>query len=249
MLLNDNLDLNLTLHSSTLFSLNAMDTVDLLTCIYMFAFMCLCVFVCCSVFEFDTLLFGCIWLCVIFCWRLMCVCACMWECLSLSLRVGSLVAAHIWGGCSSTPRHAPSAPSGCGRTKPVHFHIHVPAGRILIIISPMMRHCDALHSRSLSQFLFFLSLFLLFTFMVSEEKRKEENEGDFNLILLFAKISAIFLLQSQIKVILWHLLFLFIETITLHVVWYSGMRWLLIFQDHLELDVPMFCYQFHIFAI
>lgn len=161
--------------------------------------MCLCVFVCSFVFEFDTLLFGCFWLCVMFCWRLMCVCACMWESVSLSA-CGEPGGGTNLGGCSSTPRHAPSAPSGCGRTKPVHFHSHAPAGRILIIISPMMRRCDALHSRSLSQFLsFFLFLFLLFTFMVSEEKRKEENEGDFNLILLFAKISAIFLLQTKSK--------------------------------------------------
>lgn len=78
------------------------------------------------------------------------------------------------GGCSSTPCHAPSAPSGLGRTKPVHFHSPAPAGRILIIISPMMRCCDASHSRSLSALLFLLSL--LFTFMVSEEQKKKRTE-------------------------------------------------------------------------
>lgn len=133
--------------------------------------MCLCVFVCCFVFEFDTLLFGCIWLCVMFCWRLLCVCACMWESVSLSACGEPGGGTHL-GGCSSTPRHAPSAPSGCGRTKPVHFHSHAPAGRILIIISPMMRHCDALHSRSLSQFLsFFLFLFLFFSLLWSLRRK------------------------------------------------------------------------------
>jgi len=38
--------------------------------------------------------------------------------------------------------------------------------------------------------------------VVSEEKRKEKNGEDLNLTLLFAKISAIFLLESQIKVFL-----------------------------------------------
>lgn len=189
MLLHDKLDLHFTycipLHSSV--SLAA---------------------VCCFVFAFDTLLFRCILLCVIFCWGLnLHVCVCVCERVSLSACGEPGGGTHL-GGCSSTPRHAPSAPSGCGRTKPVHFHSHAPAGRILIIISPMMRRCDALHSRSLSQFLSFfsLSLFLLFTFVVSEEKRKEKNKGDFNLTPLFAKISAIFLLQSQIKVFLWYLL-------------------------------------------
>lgn len=101
-----------------------------------------------------------------------CVCAHVCERVSLSACGEPGGGTHL-GGCSSTPRHAPSAPSGCGRTKPVHFHSHAPAGRILIIISPMMRRCDALHSRSLSQFLSFFSLSLLFTFVVSEEKRKE----------------------------------------------------------------------------
>ncbi len=152
----------------------------------------------------------------------------MWEYLCLGMW-GAWWRHTFGGGCSSTPCHAPSAPSGCGRTKPVHFHSHAPAERILIIISPMMRRCDAQHSGSLSQFLSFSLSFSSFHFYGLWGERKEENEGYFNLILLFAKISAILLLQSQIKAILWHLLWLLIETITLYVVWYPGIKWLLIF--------------------
>lgn len=136
--------------------------------------LCLCLLLCVWVWHIA------VWVHLIVCNILLKVNVCAHVCESVSLSAcGEPGGGTHLGGCSSTPRHAPSAPSGCGRTKPVHFHSHAPAGRILIIISPMMRRCDALHSRSLSQFLsFFLSLFLLFTFMVSEEKRKEENEGD-----------------------------------------------------------------------
>lgn len=53
-------------------------------------------------------------------------------------------------------------------------------------------HCTAGPCLSFSLF----SLFLLFTFMVSEEKRKEEHKGDFNLILLFAKNHCNFLVAK-----------------------------------------------------
>lgn len=159
-----------------------------------------------------------------------CVCAHVCERVSLSACGEPGGGTHL-GGCSSTPRHAPSAPSGCGRTKPVHFHSHAPAGRILIIISPMMRRCDALHSRSLSQFLSFFFSFSSFHFCGLWGEKEGKNKGDFNLTLLFEKISAIFLLQSQIKVFLWYLLRLWVNYTVCTVAWYCGMNWLLIFQD------------------
>lgn len=66
-------------------------------------------------------------------------------------------------------------------------------------------HCTA--GPCLSFFLFFLFLFFFFSLLWSlRRKGKKKNKEDFNLTLLFAKISAIFLLQSQIKVFLLYFL-------------------------------------------